>query len=638
MRLFSFLFFFLCAYSAISQNNPYQSLLLDKRLTENANAIVRSDAMKIELHSSREMTVNHKKILTVLNKLGDRHVRTHIGYDKDKKIKNLEIFIYDGLGNPIDHIKKKDFKDRSAVDGFSLYIDNRVLYYDYTPVQYPYTIEFSYEFETADTASIPSWSFVDSYLESVEKSRFEIVYDIPDLKPTILEKNLLGADIAKEETNNSVIYTANTFSAIKKESISPPLVKIAPQLRVRLKKFHYKGYDGVADNWKELGSWFNENLLVNRNSLEESTKIKIRNLVDGAKDDLEKARIIYKYVQDNTRYVSVQVGIGGLQPANAAEVDRVKYGDCKGLSNYAMALLHAVGVTSYYAVVEAGGDKVDLEEGFADLAQGNHIILAIPYQDNYYWIDCTSQTLPFGYIGSFTDDRKVLVIKPDGGEIVTTKAYLGKENYQNIKADYSLGMDGSITGNAVVETQGIQYGGHFNLDGSNREEVEKYYKNYWSQINNLKILEYRFTNNRKDVSFEEKIALEASKYASISGNRILFVPNSLDRSTYVPNRYRTRELPFEIPRGYLDEDDYTIALPKGYVVEEMPGTTLVENEFGYYNMSIEYIPGDHKIHYRRSFFLKNGTYPKEQYALYRDFRKRVSTTDAAPVVLIKTNS
>jgi hypothetical protein len=231
-----------------------------------------------------------------------------------------------------------------------------------------------------------------------------------------------------------------------------------------------------------------------------------------------------------------------------------------------------------------------------------------------------------------------LVIKPDGGEIVTTKAYLGKENYQNIKADYSLGMDGSITGNAVVETQGIQYGGHFNLDGSNREEVEKYYKNYWSQINNLKILEYRFTNNRKDVSFEEKIALEASKYASISGNRILFVPNSLDRSTYVPNRYRTRELPFEIPRGYLDEDDYTIALPKGYVVEEMPGTTLVENEFGHYNMSIEYIPGDHKIHYRRSFFLKNGTYPKEQYALYRDFRKRVSTTDAAPVVLIKTNS
>src|SRR5690606_14948403 len=169
-------------------------------------------------------------------------------------------------------------------------------------------------------------------------------YDHPDLKPVILEKNLSGVNITKEETGNSIIYTAHTFSAIKKESISPSLTKTAPQLRVRLKKFHYKGYDGMADNWKELGSWVDENLLADRNSLEESTKIKVRKLVDGVTDDLEKAGIIYKYVQDNTRYVSVQVGIGGLQPASADEVDRVKYGDCKGLSNYTMALLDAVGV------------------------------------------------------------------------------------------------------------------------------------------------------------------------------------------------------------------------------------------------------------------------------------------------------
>src|SRR5690606_28381355 len=174
----------------------------------------------------------------------------------------------------------------------------------------------------------------------------------------------------------------------------------------------------------------------------------------------------------------------------------------------------------------AGRNKVDFEEDFADLAQGNHIILAIPQQDNYHWVDCTSQTLPFGYIGNFTDDRKVLVIKPDGGEIVTTTSYLGKENHQSIKAEYTLNTDGSIEGKAVVETQGIQYNDHYDLAKGSGEEVEKYYKNYWRQINNLKILEYGFTNDKKNVSFEERVTLQASKYASKSGDRILFVPNS----------------------------------------------------------------------------------------------------------------
>ena len=107
MRLFSFLIIFLYAYFGISQNNPYQSLILDKQLTDNANAIVRLDDMKVELHSSRDMTINSKLILTVLNKMGNDHVRNSIGYDKDKRIRNLEIIVYDVSGNPIEHIKKK---------------------------------------------------------------------------------------------------------------------------------------------------------------------------------------------------------------------------------------------------------------------------------------------------------------------------------------------------------------------------------------------------------------------------------------------------------------------------------------------------------------------------------------------------
>ncbi|WP_289063352.1 DUF3857 domain-containing protein [uncultured Zobellia sp.] len=635
MRLSLLIFLFFTSIISTAQELNYNALLLRKELTENANAVVRLDQVEIEVLSQQMMTVKTKQVITVLNRLGDRHARTGMGYDSDKKIKDIQVRVYDAMGNEIEKIKKKDFKDVNAADGFSLYNDYRHLYYDYTPVNYPYTLVFESEYETPDTGTIPSWFFLNGFLVSVEKSRYSITYANANLKPTIIEKNLVNIDFDIEETNNSITYTANSIKAIKRESMSPSFKKICPRLMTRIKNFHYKGFDASVDSWKDLGTWVDEKLLSGRDELSPQTVTKAKSLVDGVQDDLEKAKIIYKYVQDNTRYISVQIGIGGLQPIAAVEVDRVKYGDCKGLSNYTKALLKEVGVTSYYAVVQAGGDKVDFEDDFADLAQGNHVILAIPYNDRYYWVDCTSQILPFGYVGSFTDDRKVMIVKPEGGEIVTTTAYLNENNYQSITSSYELKPNGSIVGETKLMTKGSRYNSHFRLEEETEEEIVKKIKSRWSSINNLTVANYNFDNNKKEVVFNENVSLSASNYASLSGNRILFTANAFNNRNVVPDRYRNRKLPFEIQRGYLDEDDSVIKLPEGYVVEALPSAKKIENEFGVYTVDFDYNEAKNTVSYKRSFFLKKGFYPKEKYNAYRDFRKEVASTDNAQIVLLK---
>ena len=635
MRLSLITFLFFTGIISTAQELNYNALLLKKELTENANAVVRLDQVEIEVLSQQKMTVKTKQVITVLNRLGDRHARTGMGYDSDKKIKDIQVRVYDTMGNEIEKIKKKDFKDVNAADGFSLYNDYRHLYYDYTPVNYPYTLVFESEYETPDTGTIPSWFFLNGFLVSVEKSRYSITYANANLKPTIIEKNLVNIDFDIEETNNSITYTANSIKAIKRESMSPSFKKICPRLMTRIKNFHYKGFDASVDSWKDLGTWVDEKLLSGRDELSPQTVAKAKSLVDGVQDDLEKAKIIYKYVQDNTRYISVQIGIGGLQPIAAVEVDRVKYGDCKGLSNYTKALLKEVGVTSYYAVVQAGGDKVDFEDDFADLAQGNHVILAIPYNDRYYWVDCTSQILPFGYVGSFTDDRKVMIVKPEGGEIVTTTAYLNENNYQSITSSYELKPNGSIVGETKLMTKGSRYNSHFRLEEETEEEIVKKIKSRWSSINNLTVANYNFDNNKKDVVFNENVSLSASNYASLSGNRILFTANAFNNRNVVPDRYRNRKLPFEIQRGYLDEDNSVITLPEGYVVEALPSAKKIENEFGVYTVDFDYNEAENTVSYKRSFFLKKGFYPKEKYNAYRDFRKEVASTDNAQIVLLK---
>ncbi|MEM8847502.1 MAG: DUF3857 domain-containing protein, partial [Bacteroidota bacterium] len=428
MRILTFSLFLLVSLFSFSQSFKYSDI--PPELLKNSNAVARLDAMDITIDAVDRMNYSERLAITVLNSKGTNQVRTRAFYDKSKKIKKIEAYVYDAEGNEIEHIKRKDFKDVAAADGFSLYLDDRLLYYNYVPSQYPYTVEFVCDFTSSDTGILPQWFFNSGYGVAVENSRYAISYSSPDLKPTIVEKNLSGILFEKKETDNQITYSSTNIPALKRESMSPPFDTFCPKLSVRLPKFHYKGYTASVNNWNDMGLWIDRNLMSGRTELSEATITKAKMLVKDVSDNLEKAKIIYQYVQDNTRYISVQIGIGGFQPISAIEVDKVKYGDCKGLSNYTKALLEAVDVTSYYVVVQAGNTKVDFDDDFADLIQGNHAILAIPHEGNYYWIDCTSQVHPFGFIGDFTDDRKVLVVKPEGGEIVRTIAYVNEENLQ----------------------------------------------------------------------------------------------------------------------------------------------------------------------------------------------------------------
>ena len=177
-----------------------------------------------------------------------------------------------------------------------------------------------------------------------------------------------------------------------------------------------------------------KSLLEGRDVINEATKIKILDWVKEAKSPLEKAKIVYQFMQNKTRYISVQVGIGGWEPIAANQVDQVGYGDCKGLTNYTKALLDVVGVTSYYTVVYAS-EKRNLDKDFASL-QGNHVILNIPNEGKDIWLECTSQTMPFGFLGDFTDDRDVLVVTPEGGIIKRTAIYKDETNLQKLANNY----------------------------------------------------------------------------------------------------------------------------------------------------------------------------------------------------------
>ncbi len=71
---------------------------------------------------------------------------------------------------------------------------------------------------------------------------------------------------------------------------------------------------------------------------------KVHELTDHLTDKRQKVFALYDYLQKNTRYISVQLGIGGWQPFPADYVATKRYGDCKALSNFMVALLKEAGI------------------------------------------------------------------------------------------------------------------------------------------------------------------------------------------------------------------------------------------------------------------------------------------------------
>lgn len=615
----------------ISAQDSYNALSIPKELTENANAVIRLEKIEIAIKKRDAMTVKTYRAVTILNEKGLKFMEAGESFSKTQSINAIEAWIYNANGELVKKLKKKDFKEHSLSEGTTI-TDDKVLTLDYTPVQYPFTLVYTSEIETSNTAFLPQWSPLEDTFLSTVKADISITC-APELGFKYKDYNFDGIILNKQQNGNTLSLSAENIPAMRREDYSPSLYKIKPYVLFGLEKFHLEGVDGEASSWQALGLWMYTNLITGTDEIPAETQSKIKALVGNETDPLKKAKIVYKYVQGKTRYISIQLGIGGWKPMLAKDVDRLGYGDCKALSNYVRALLKVVGVDSYYAVVYAGSSRRSLSQDFVSM-QGNHAILAIPHNGSYVWLECTSQVAPFGFQGDFTDNRMVMLVKPEGGEMVRTHIYNSKDNSQSSTGAYSIAESGAINGEVHIASRGLQYDNRYYYETKSPDELDKWYKNRFSNINNLKLSKKTIVNDSDNQQLNEDVFLEAESYCNKSGGRIMFAVNAFNQTGNVPQRYRNRKMPFEISMGFYDVDEITINLPAGFTIEAKPENMAIADKFGEYKAEYEIISPT-QMRYKRSLLLNDGSYASGEYENYRLFMEKVARNDTAKVVLVK---
>jgi hypothetical protein len=405
---------------------------------------------------------------------------------------------------------------------------------------------------------------------------------------------------------------------------------VAPYLVVSARDFKISGRPGSLESWSSLGLWIHE-LWKGRDALPQEEVDKVKAMIADVSTPQEQVRRIYSYLQKNTRYVSIQLGIGGWQTEEAKHTVSTKYGDCKALTNYMMAMLRAVGIEAYPAMINLGiGEDV-----MADIPNNrfNHVVLFVPVDGDSLFLECTSKDYPMGYLGLQNAGKNTLIVRPDGGELIKAPILSGDQNRQSRTG--TVGLDAN--GNAVVAVRTLYTGyAHESVRGMETSLTPREKEDAIRdaiRVPRFELERFAIRTSPDSAVARLDLSLRLPTYANKAGQRLIFQPNILEQQSISLNPMPDRRQPVRFLYTYSTSDELVISIPAGHRVESLPNAVDIDRPFARFKSEAVMDAG--RIVYRRELDIKEHTIPVESYEEFRQFMNAMLQADQSRIVLIR---
>jgi Domain of Unknown Function with PDB structure (DUF3857)/Domain of Unknown Function with PDB structure (DUF3858) len=623
------------ALRANANTEPYSIATLSPGLCANANAVVRQHSVVLDIKSTAKSVEKIVYAVTILNENGADFANFETHYQGTISLQNFKGTIYDAEGKKVRSIKKSDLKDYSTnFSNYVLFDGSYVKYYEPNYPQYPYTVVYEYELHAKGSLHYSPFEPQASYDIAVEKADFEVSGGANAFR---YKADNLPKNTVHNETEGVQSWHFSNLSAIAYEPLVESFSAIAPIILIAPNAFEYDGVRGEMNDWNSFGKWIWQ-LHNDRDALPEAVVADMTALRKANPDTHILIQKVYEYVQKRSRYVYIGFGIGGFQPIAAQKVHEVGYGDCKALSNYTKALLGAAGIKAYPVIIYAGKDKQPRSfryTDFASIGQANHEIICVPTASDTVWLECTSTTLPAGFLGDFTDNRRGLLISENGGFLVKTPQYTAADN--RIKRNVSVSL--SAKGSSEVSTETIYYGTEASemqhaATQSNEDQVKAFQKKLAQAV---ALTQYTLSKDKtQNTAMMEQVKWTNSAQAALTGKRI-FAPIHLYKpdfgiATGVESNAKPRKSQFVIQRSISFEETTVFTIPDNFKVEALPKNVTETNKFGTYSNTIT--ANANQITVKRTFVLQNGKFAPELYPDFLAFLRLSANNDAAKMVLV----
>jgi hypothetical protein len=631
-KTLSFLLLALAAMPSLAQQGWLYSLSnVPDAIKAKADLITHLHNTTYEIEDLNNARENVHMIYTVPNAYGKSHLNFDFYSNKNRSLDDAEIKVFDATGRQIKRYKKKDMATVAMGEG--LIPDGYVTYLQIPPSTYPVTIEVEYSVKYRGTLTVPNFNIMGEK-ESVIESNYTAI--IPHFLPFRYKPaNTTVLPVITENGNYRVYkWSVKNLSPIEYEEGSPSGYEKYPHVKMICEKFSYYGVPGDFTSWKSYGAWM-QKLYDGLDVLPAERANFFVSMVKGAPDNNEKIRRIYSYLQQNFRYVSIQLGIGGFQPFSAEFTDKKKYGDCKALSNFMKAALTAVGVRSHIAIVRSQVDGAPLDPTFPD-DPFNHVILCVPGAKDSIWLECTSSTNEFGELGTSTENRYALLLTENGGALVPTPTSQSSANRQETLSVINLADDLS----GEIETRFRTTGYYRSLMGeifqAKRDDQKRILVHYLGvkQPDDFVLLKNDSSSNH-----EMKLKLLVEKLPDFTaGNKLFISPRIYRLAPGTLPKYEKRKLDFYFITPFEKTDTTIFKLQEG----SKPDVLLKDKElncaYASYKTKSWYDEKENAVYSVVNLVLKKHQIPAAAYAEVKTFFDNVQQNDGQKLVILKGDS
>ncbi|MGM0745600.1 DUF3857 domain-containing protein [Rhodohalobacter sp.] len=621
------------AHTSNYQNTDPAVSSISPELLEDADAVIRMHHRKVELNGPGEGHMYVEKMVTILNSDGLPHASIRVPYNSFSKVSKIKGSLYDAEGNEVRSIKNRDFDDESLVSSFSLAEDSRIIKGDFRHPEYPFTIQYSYHIDYSGFIQLPAWIPISREKTALEFGK--LIVSLPASLGFEYRKFNLPDDnesIFRENYKSGYRWELSDLPAVKREVMGPPWFQLFPAVVMRTNHFEMEGNPGNMESWSALGSWFGS-LWQGRDELPDAEKQTVDQMIaeHGVTKDLIEA--IYSHLQSKTRYVSIQLGIGGFQTETASFTASNLYGDCKALSNYMLAMLRYAGFDARPALIRNGGFSFPFDPEFVH-NPFNHAVIAIQFEGEMIWAEATSSSFPLGYLGSSNSNRHALLFSETGGELVETPKQSPSQNYQKRNASVNLNSDGTASLSINTEFGGKQHEHIRQLTRESNIQQDRYVRNLLP-FSLYEMQEYSAKADPATPSAELILNLDVETFANKLGSRLMFQPNLLERGqTYVPAD-EDRKQPVYIRYAYHYIDELTFNIPEEFSIEATPDSLNLDFDFGSYSAKITPSDDGRTLHYYREIAMTPGIIPADKFESYRNIMNNIWKSDNSQVVLVK---
>lgn len=432
-------------------------------------------------------------------------------------------------------------------------------------------------------------------------------------------------------------WVVNNVEAIRPEDDMPPWRAVAGQMIV---SFFSPGGGQTSGfgSWNDMALW-EAGLVRGRRESSPEIKQKVAELTASETTELGKMRALGKFVQDDIRYVAIELGIGGWQPHPASDVFSHHFGDCKDKATLMSTMLKEIGIDSYYVIVNVNRGAVN--EKTPAVNWFNHAILAIKLPDSVsdpsltavfkdqkvgrlLIFDPTDDLTPFGYLRGPLQANYALLVTEAGGELIELPELPAAMNGIRRVGKLTLTSAGTLSGEVTeirMGDRGLEQRYAMRAASTNKDKIKPIESLLAGSLTNYQITKASVSNIQvTDQPFEYSYSLVAQDYAKVAGNLLLVRPRVVGvKSSPLLETKEPRKFPVEFAGPSLDSDIFEITLPAGYHVDDLPPPVKVDYGFASYQSESE-VKGN-VLRYTRKFEVKDPSVPlakvEELKKLYR---------------------